>query len=90
MPCAWCSGTALSAVSEATLQSTFEAAVNEMETELGRPLPTRMAVILMGRLGGFEAGYASDADVMFVHDPVDDEDAAAKTSGWRSSSISEV
>jgi glutamate-ammonia-ligase adenylyltransferase len=71
-------GAALSAVSEATLQSTFEAAVNEVETELGGPLPTRMAVILMGRLGGFEAGYASDADVMFVHDPIDDEAVAAK------------
>ena len=71
-------GTALSAVSEATLQSTFEAAVHEVETDIGGPLPTRMAVILMGRLGGFEAGYASDADVMFVHDPIGDEDAAAK------------
>ena len=24
----------------------------------------------MGRLGGHETGYASDADVMFVHDPL--------------------
>ena len=33
------------------------------------PLPTRIAVIAMGRLGGREMGYGSDADVLFVHDP---------------------
>jgi glutamate-ammonia-ligase adenylyltransferase len=29
-----------------------------------------MAVIAMGRLGGHEMAYASDADVLFVHDPM--------------------
>ena len=33
----------------------------------------------MGRLGGFEAAYGSDADVMFVHDPVDGADPEAAT-----------
>ncbi|MFI2705509.1 bifunctional [glutamine synthetase] adenylyltransferase/[glutamine synthetase]-adenylyl-L-tyrosine phosphorylase [Cellulosimicrobium composti] len=32
--------------------------------------PARMLVVAMGRLGGREMGYGSDADVMFVHDPV--------------------
>ena len=32
--------------------------------------PTRFQVIAMGRFGGREMGYSSDADVMFVHDPV--------------------
>ncbi|MFT3715527.1 MAG: bifunctional [glutamine synthetase] adenylyltransferase/[glutamine synthetase]-adenylyl-L-tyrosine phosphorylase [Gordonia sp. (in: high G+C Gram-positive bacteria)] len=32
--------------------------------------PARMAVIGMGRLGGGELGYGSDADVLFVCDPV--------------------
>jgi len=32
-------------------------------------LPTRLVVIGMGRLGGREMGYGSDADVLFVHDP---------------------
>jgi glutamate-ammonia-ligase adenylyltransferase len=32
--------------------------------------PTRMLVVAMGRLGGREMMYASDADVLFVHDPV--------------------
>ncbi|ANC29926.1 bifunctional [glutamine synthetase] adenylyltransferase/[glutamine synthetase]-adenylyl-L-tyrosine phosphorylase [Isoptericola dokdonensis] len=31
--------------------------------------PTRMLVIAMGRLGGQEMGYGSDADVMFAHQP---------------------
>jgi glutamate-ammonia-ligase adenylyltransferase len=29
-----------------------------------------MAVVAMGRFGGHELGYGSDADVMFVHDPL--------------------
>ncbi|WP_188037550.1 bifunctional [glutamine synthetase] adenylyltransferase/[glutamine synthetase]-adenylyl-L-tyrosine phosphorylase, partial [Actinotalea sp. JY-7885] len=42
---------------------------------------TRSAIIAMGRLGGRELGYASDADVLFVHDPlpgVDDARAQAQ------------
>jgi glutamate-ammonia-ligase adenylyltransferase len=35
----------------------------------GGPVPMRMAVIGMGRFGGSEQGYGSDADVLFVHDP---------------------
>jgi glutamate-ammonia-ligase adenylyltransferase len=31
----------------------------------------RLAVVAMGRLGGLEQGYGSDADVLFVHEPVD-------------------
>jgi glutamate-ammonia-ligase adenylyltransferase len=42
--------------------------------------PARCAIIAMGRLGGREMGYGSDADVMFVHEPVagaSDRDAQA-------------
>ena len=42
-------------------------------------LPTRFAVIGMGRFGGHELGYGSDADVLFVHEPregVDEQEAA--------------
>ncbi|GAA3209752.1 bifunctional [glutamine synthetase] adenylyltransferase/[glutamine synthetase]-adenylyl-L-tyrosine phosphorylase [Oerskovia jenensis] len=42
--------------------------------------PARFAIIAMGRLGGREMGYGSDADVMFVHEPVEgasDRDAQA-------------
>jgi glutamate-ammonia-ligase adenylyltransferase len=36
--------------------------------------PTRMLVVAMGRLGGCEMTYSSDADVLFVHDPVPEAD----------------
>ncbi|VTR75842.1 bifunctional [glutamine synthetase] adenylyltransferase/[glutamine synthetase]-adenylyl-L-tyrosine phosphorylase [Cellulomonas hominis] len=32
--------------------------------------PTAVLVVAMGRLGGREMGYTSDADVLFVHDPL--------------------
>ena len=72
-------GAALSDVVAATIGAALELAVRSVEAERRTPLPTRMAVIAMGRLGGHEMGYASDADVMFVHDPIDgaDEPAAA-------------
>ena len=37
-------------------------------------MPTRMAIVAMGRYGGYEIGYGSDADVMFVHEPLPDAD----------------
>lgn len=36
--------------------------------------PTRFLVVAMGRLGGGELGYSSDADVLFVHDAADGAD----------------
>lgn len=45
-------------------------------------LPIRFAVIAMGRFGGGELGYGSDADVIFVHDPLPGvgDDEATKAS----------
>jgi glutamate-ammonia-ligase adenylyltransferase len=60
---------ALTAVAAATIGAALTAAVRQVERESGAPLPTRIAVIGMGRFGGHEMGYGSDADVMFVHDP---------------------
>ncbi|GEA84368.1 bifunctional [glutamine synthetase] adenylyltransferase/[glutamine synthetase]-adenylyl-L-tyrosine phosphorylase [Cellulomonas gelida] len=54
--------------------------VAEAETRQARGLdrnPTRMLVVAMGRLGGREMGYASDADVLFVHDPEPGADSRA-------------
>jgi [glutamine synthetase] adenylyltransferase / [glutamine synthetase]-adenylyl-L-tyrosine phosphorylase len=62
-------GEALTTVAEVTVAAALAAAVAEVEQASG-PLPTRLAVISMGRLGGRELGFASDADVMFVHDPL--------------------
>ena len=61
---------ALTAVAAASIGAALGAATKKVETELHGPLPTRFAVIAMGRFGGHETGYGSDADVMFVHDPL--------------------
>jgi glutamate-ammonia-ligase adenylyltransferase len=63
-------GEALTVVAGVTVAAALEAAIAEAEQASGAPLPTRMAVIAMGRFGGREMGFASDADVMFVHDPL--------------------
>jgi glutamate-ammonia-ligase adenylyltransferase len=63
-------GEVLTAITEASLDAVLAAAIAKVEVELRRPLPTRFAVIAMGRFGGYESGYGSDADVIFVHDPV--------------------
>ena len=60
---------ALTDLTLATLSGALDAAIASVQAELGGALPTRMAVIAMGRLGGHETGYGSDADVMFVHAP---------------------
>jgi [glutamine synthetase] adenylyltransferase / [glutamine synthetase]-adenylyl-L-tyrosine phosphorylase len=62
-------GEALTAVAQVTVAAALTAAVQEAERAAG-PLPTRLAIIAMGRLGGHEMGYSSDADVLFVHDPL--------------------
>jgi glutamate-ammonia-ligase adenylyltransferase len=60
---------ALTSVTRATVEAALAVAVRRVSDELRQPLPTRFAVIAMGRFGGHECGYGSDADVLFVHDP---------------------
>ena len=67
-------GCALTDLSCATLEGALAIATRVVEFERGTKLPTRLAVVSMGRLGGHEAGYGSDADVMFVHEPLPDAD----------------
>jgi glutamate-ammonia-ligase adenylyltransferase len=62
---------ALTDVAAVTVQAALEVAVRVVETTRGESLPTRLAVVAMGRFGGHELSYASDADVLFVHDPLD-------------------
>jgi len=62
-------GHGLSDIVNAGIAATLDAAVRAVEEELGHELPTRIAIIGMGRLGGNELSFGSDADVMFVHDP---------------------
>jgi [glutamine synthetase] adenylyltransferase / [glutamine synthetase]-adenylyl-L-tyrosine phosphorylase len=63
-------GEALTSVTRAAVQTALAVAIRKISAELRQPLPTRFAVIAMGRFGGHECGYGSDADVLFVHDPV--------------------
>src|SRR6266568_3457342 len=64
------SGEALTDITRASLQAALAVALRKVSAELRRPPPTRFAVIAMGRFGGHECGYGSDADVLFVHDPL--------------------
>jgi glutamate-ammonia-ligase adenylyltransferase len=60
-------GAAISATTEATLDAALQVASRSVAADLGvAELPVDLAVIAMGRLGGQEVGYGSDADVMFV------------------------
>ncbi|MFJ9346244.1 bifunctional [glutamine synthetase] adenylyltransferase/[glutamine synthetase]-adenylyl-L-tyrosine phosphorylase [Streptomyces sp. NPDC101237] len=61
-------GGAVSDLTAATLAGTLRAVVRE---GWGDTLPTRFTIIGMGRFGGHELGYGSDADVLFVHEPQD-------------------
>jgi glutamate-ammonia-ligase adenylyltransferase len=70
------SAEALTAVTGASLEAALSVAVARVEENIGGPLQTRFAVIAMGRYGGHETGYGSDADVIFVHDPHPGLDAA--------------
>jgi glutamate-ammonia-ligase adenylyltransferase len=63
-------GYALTDVTSATLEATLAAVVRSVEKARGESMPTRMAIVAMGRYGGYELGYGSDADVMFVHEPL--------------------
>jgi glutamate-ammonia-ligase adenylyltransferase len=67
-------GLALSDITDATLGATL--------TVIEAPPEMRFAVIGMGRLGGAEMSYPSDADVLFVYDaggtpPIEGPEAAA-------------
>ena len=60
---------ALTSVWAAVLQAALDAVIRANTPSDGEA-PARIAVIGMGRLGGGELGYGSDADVMFVCEPV--------------------
>lgn len=63
-------GTALCDLADATVTAVLNAAMAEVAADFGGELPTRLLVVAMGRLGGRDMSYASDADVMYVHEPL--------------------
>jgi glutamate-ammonia-ligase adenylyltransferase len=66
----------LTSVWVAVLQAALEVVIRGNTPDDGEA-PARIAVIGMGRLGGGELGYGSDADVMFVCEPNSDVDESA-------------
>ncbi|MEU4719704.1 bifunctional [glutamine synthetase] adenylyltransferase/[glutamine synthetase]-adenylyl-L-tyrosine phosphorylase [Nonomuraea dietziae] len=70
-------GVALSELNDVTIQAALDAAIAKVRLESRGESPGRFAVIAMGRLGGMECSYASDADVMFVCDRMESAFAVA-------------
>ncbi len=67
----------LTAAADVVLAGALRIAQAETRAEHGLDAdPTTMLVVAMGRLGGGEMGYSSDADVLFVHDPAPGADPA--------------
>jgi glutamate-ammonia-ligase adenylyltransferase len=65
-------GAALSRITDATLEATLRVVMASVaRAKRAETPPARMAVVAMGRYGGFELSYGSDADVLFVHEATD-------------------
>ena len=62
----------LSDLTEAYLSSMQALATYSMRSKMG-PLSQELAIVAMGRFGGAELGFGSDADVMFVYKPLVDD-----------------
>ncbi|OIJ37017.1 bifunctional glutamine-synthetase adenylyltransferase/deadenyltransferase [Rothia kristinae] len=57
----------LSDADQAAILGALHVAERELYEEQGEPVLTDVVIIGMGRQGGAEIGYGSDADVMYVH-----------------------
>jgi glutamate-ammonia-ligase adenylyltransferase len=68
----------LSDITEAYLVSLQALATSSMVAKLGK-LSQELAIVAMGRFGGAELGFGSDADVMFVYRPTVDDVNTAQT-----------
>jgi glutamate-ammonia-ligase adenylyltransferase len=68
----------LSDLTEAYLVSIQELATVSMQSKLGA-LSHELAIVAMGRFGGAELGFGSDADVMFVYKSLVDDVNIAQT-----------
>ncbi|MDT0215413.1 bifunctional [glutamine synthetase] adenylyltransferase/[glutamine synthetase]-adenylyl-L-tyrosine phosphorylase [Rothia sp. ARF10] len=70
-------GHALADLNGALVDVTLEVVLANVEEQTGQPPLSRHLVVGMGRLGGGESSFGSDADVLFVHDPVEGADSRA-------------
>ena len=78
----------LTALAETVVAGATELALDELRAQYGQPLtdtgaPVPLAVCVLGKSGGYELGYASDIEVMFVYG------GAGQTSGPRVVSATE-
>ena len=67
-------GEELADIAAAVLEAALAVARAELPSDAA---PCRLAVVAMGKCGGCELNYASDVDVIFVAEPVKDEDETA-------------
>src|SRR6266700_2413564 len=67
-------GEELADIAAAVLEAALAVARSELAPGAA---PGRLAVVAMGKCGGRELNYASDVDVIFVAEPVKDEDETA-------------
>jgi glutamate-ammonia-ligase adenylyltransferase len=72
-------GSALTDIAAVTIEAALRLAYNKVVAASGDEPMTRMCVVAMGRFGGGELTYASDADVMYVHDPLPGVETGAAT-----------
>ncbi len=80
-------GDVLSYVAEVILERTLQLAWNEMVPRYGEPQCSvdgeirkpGMAIVGYGKLGGYELGYSSDLDIVFLHNSRGDNEYTAGT-----------
>lgn len=72
-------GPVLARITDAALDRAVEIAQRQVRSDFDidrhGELPMRLTVVAMGRLGGSEPNYSSDADVLFVYEPIEGADA---------------
>lgn len=83
-------GYALTDLTTATLEVTLAAVIRGVEAQRQADFPARMAMIAMGRFGGHELGYGSDADLMYVYDPTGDPQLAASMAREIASQVAQL
>ncbi|MGC5616344.1 bifunctional [glutamine synthetase] adenylyltransferase/[glutamine synthetase]-adenylyl-L-tyrosine phosphorylase [Georgenia sp. Z1491] len=83
----------LADVADLALEAAVRVAARDATARAGLDEPPgEFLVVAMGRLGGREVGYSSDADVLFVHDPAEgvDEKVAADWARDVATSVQEL
>ncbi|WP_153395273.1 bifunctional [glutamine synthetase] adenylyltransferase/[glutamine synthetase]-adenylyl-L-tyrosine phosphorylase [Ornithinicoccus halotolerans] len=82
---------ALTALTDCLLQAALEVATRVVLDRRGEEQAVDLLVVGMGRLGGAELGYVSDADVMYVYRPRDwDEQTAQRAAAQAEDIIAEL